>query len=205
MSGAPSSCWDLDPRLCHDPEPFECPYSSCEYDCQKRAPVRVPCVCRRIVCRKCAGVAGAQPSGCGLCGTSGVEFRQQDCARDLGLIVAMVEKQSTESQRFVGRHFSNGPLPPLLGSVLDDASPSLLPSTRVQVVCACVCDVQCAMCSVRCAVCSVQCAVCCVQCAVCSVRRVCVCVDLGAGAKAWARSGNLPVMLPTLPRNQHLL
>ena len=148
---APSSCWDLDPRLCHDPEPFECPYSSCEYDCQKRAPVRVPCVCRRIVCRKCAGVAGAQPSGCGLCGTSGVEFRQQDCARDLGLIVAMVEKQSTESQRFVGRHFTNGPLPPWV----------LFWTMRVYACSSCVCTcVRCAVCDVQCAVCSVQCAAC---------------------------------------------
>jgi hypothetical protein len=77
------------PTLSYDPVPFECPYSACEYDCQKRAPVRVPCPCGRLVCRKCAGVAGAQPAGCGLCGAAGVEFGHSECLLDAGVVLAL--------------------------------------------------------------------------------------------------------------------
>jgi hypothetical protein len=57
----------LDPHLARDPEAFECPVSACEYDCQKRAPVRLACACKRLVCRKCADNAGTQPWGCVMC------------------------------------------------------------------------------------------------------------------------------------------
>jgi hypothetical protein len=80
------------PHLARDPEPFECPYSTCVYDCQKRAPVRVDCSCKRLVCRKCAGVAGCQPQGCGLCGTEGQEFDGGDCVRDIGVLLVLAAK-----------------------------------------------------------------------------------------------------------------
>jgi hypothetical protein len=79
----------IPPHLARDPEPFECPYSACAYDCQKRAPVRVPCACKRLVCRKCAGVAGQQPSGCGVCGAPGVEYTPADCTMDAGTLLAL--------------------------------------------------------------------------------------------------------------------
>ena len=55
----------LDPHLARDPDAFECPFSACDYDCQKRAPVRVPCTCKRLVCRKCAD--GALTHYCDKC------------------------------------------------------------------------------------------------------------------------------------------
>ena len=79
----------IPPHLARDLEPFECPYSACAYDCQKRAPVRVPCTCKRLVCRKCAGVAGQQPSGCGVCGAPGVEYTAADCSVDAGTLLAL--------------------------------------------------------------------------------------------------------------------
>jgi hypothetical protein len=77
-----------------DPEAFECPFSACAYDCQKRAPVRVPCPCKHLVCRKCAAVSGASPHGCGLClrpgapGYSGVP----ECRVDTGLLLALASE-----------------------------------------------------------------------------------------------------------------
>lgn len=70
-----------------------CPYSGCPLDCQRRAPVRAPCACRLLVCRKCAGVAGAQPSGCGLCLRPGVEFSAGECAVDGGLLLALANER----------------------------------------------------------------------------------------------------------------
>ena len=79
----------LHPHLASDPDAFECPFSACDYDCQLRAPVRVPCTCKRLVCRKCADVAGTLPSGCGLCGAAGVSFRSSDSQRDVGALLAL--------------------------------------------------------------------------------------------------------------------
>ncbi len=69
-----------------------CPLSGCTLDCQRRAPVRVPCTCGLLVCRKCAGVAGAHPSGCGLCLRPHVEFTARECVVDGGLLLALAER-----------------------------------------------------------------------------------------------------------------
>ena len=78
-------------QLSHDPAPFECPYSGCEYDCQQRAPVRMACACKRLVCRKCAGVAASQPDGCGLCGSpaGGLDAAGAPFSLDLGVLLAL--------------------------------------------------------------------------------------------------------------------
>ena len=64
---------DAGPSLL-DPGAFECPCGPCEYDCQKRAPVRSACACKRLLCRKCTGVAASLPgpAPCGLCGAEAV-------------------------------------------------------------------------------------------------------------------------------------
>ena len=51
--------------------------------------MRVPCTCKRLVCRKCAGVAGQQPSGCGVCGAPGMEYTAADCSVDVGTLLAL--------------------------------------------------------------------------------------------------------------------
>ena len=76
----------------HDPVPFECPCGSCEYDCQKRAPVRAGCTCRRLLCRKCAGVASSLPGPgpCSLCGLTAVgPFEETDFAVDRGVLLTL--------------------------------------------------------------------------------------------------------------------
>ena len=90
--------------LTHDPAAYECPFSACEYDCQKHAPVRVPCTCKRLVCRKCAGVAGAMPQGCGLCGAAGVEYGAGDCERDMGLVVSLAALKAPYTKSYVDAH-----------------------------------------------------------------------------------------------------
>ena len=72
-----------------DTESFQCAFSACQFDCQKRAPVRAPCRCHRAICRKCATVAGAQPGGCGLCSEQGVEFDVAGCKADPGIMLAL--------------------------------------------------------------------------------------------------------------------
>ena len=77
---------------CHDPVPFECPCGSCEYDCQKRAPVRAACTCRCLLCRKCAGVTASlpDPGPCGLCGAASVgPFEEEAFAVDRGVMLAL--------------------------------------------------------------------------------------------------------------------
>ena len=79
--------------LLHDPAAFECPCASCEYDCQKRAPVRTPCACHRLMCRKCAGVAASLPgpAPCGACGAAAVgPFEPQEFRRDSGVLLALL-------------------------------------------------------------------------------------------------------------------
>jgi hypothetical protein len=77
----------------HDPVPFECPCGSCEYDCQKRAPVRAACTCRRLLCRKCAGVAASlpDPGPCGLCGagSAGPLDDGEEFVVDRGVLLAL--------------------------------------------------------------------------------------------------------------------
>ncbi len=76
----------------HDPVPFECPCGSCEYDCQKRAPVRAACTCRRLLCRKCAGVTASlpDPGPCGLCGAASVgPFEEKEFVMDRGVLLAL--------------------------------------------------------------------------------------------------------------------
>jgi hypothetical protein len=76
----------------HDPVPFECPCGSCEYDCQKRAPVRAACTCRRLLCRKCAGVTASlpDPGPCGLCGAASVgPFEEKVFVMDRGVLLAL--------------------------------------------------------------------------------------------------------------------
>jgi hypothetical protein len=75
--------------------PFQCPCDTAEYDCHKRAPVRAGCACRRLLCRKCAGVAGSMPgpSPCTLCGAEAVgPFEAADFQRDAGLLLALVDR-----------------------------------------------------------------------------------------------------------------
>ena len=76
----------------HDPVPFECPCGSCEYDCQKRAPMRAACACRRLLCRKCAGVTASlpDPGPCGLCGAAIVgPFEEKEFVMDRGVLLAL--------------------------------------------------------------------------------------------------------------------
>ena len=75
-----------------DPVPFECPCGSCEYDCQKRAPVRASCNCKRLLCRKCVGVIASLPNAgpCGLCGAASVgPFEEEAFAVDRGVLLAL--------------------------------------------------------------------------------------------------------------------
>ncbi len=81
----------------HDPVPFECPCGSCEYDCQKRAPVRAACTCRRLLCRKCAGVTASlpDPGPCGLCGAASVgPFEEKEFVIDRGVLLALAGRQA---------------------------------------------------------------------------------------------------------------
>ncbi len=76
----------------HDPVPFECPCGSCEYDCQKRTPVRAACACKRLLCRKCAGVTASlpDPGPCGLCGAASVSpFEDKEFHVDRGVLLAL--------------------------------------------------------------------------------------------------------------------
>ncbi len=83
---------DASPSLL-DPGAFECPCGPCEYDCQKRAPVRSACACKRLLCRKCAGVAASLPSPapCGLCGAEAVgPFEAGEFVMDAGVLLALM-------------------------------------------------------------------------------------------------------------------
>ncbi len=93
--------------LDHDPGAFECPCDASEYDCQQRAPVRTPCDCKHLVCRKCAAVAASVPcpAPCGLCGASAVgPFEVGDLVRDDGVLLALVDRLGNlEGQRCVSQ------------------------------------------------------------------------------------------------------
>ncbi len=76
-----------------DPGAFECPCGPCEYDCQRRAPVRSACACKRLLCRKCAGVAASLPgpAPCSLCGAEAVgPFEAGDFVLDAGVLLALM-------------------------------------------------------------------------------------------------------------------
>ena len=84
---------DAAPPSLLDPGAFECPCGPCEYDCQKRAPVRSACACKRLLCRKCAGVAASLPgpAPCGLCGAEAVgPFDAGDFVVDAGVLLALM-------------------------------------------------------------------------------------------------------------------
>ena len=77
----------------HDPAPFECPCDAAEYDCQKRAPVRSACACKRLLCRKCAGVVASLPHAatCDLCGAPDQgPFEVADFPRDVGVLATLM-------------------------------------------------------------------------------------------------------------------
>ena len=96
----------LVPAADHDPVPFECPCGSCEYDCQKRAPVRAGCDCKRLLCRKCAGVAASlpDPGPCGLCGAASVgPFEEEAFAVDRGVLLALAGRLAPR-QPYVACH-----------------------------------------------------------------------------------------------------
>jgi hypothetical protein len=79
----------------HDPVPFECPCDAAEYNCQKRAPVRSACACKRLLCRKCAGVVASLPHAatCDLCGAPDQgPFELGDFPRDVGVLATLVDK-----------------------------------------------------------------------------------------------------------------
>ncbi len=75
-------------KMC-DVGAFRCSYSGCAYDCQRRAPMRVPCACARLVCRKCASIVGSGPDGCALCGATGVSYSGAECKVDMGILLAL--------------------------------------------------------------------------------------------------------------------
>ena len=83
-----------------DPGAFECPCGPCEYDCQRRAPVRAACPCKRLLCRKCAGVVASLPgpAPCGLCGAESVgPFEAADFGVDAGVLLALAgQREATE-------------------------------------------------------------------------------------------------------------
>jgi hypothetical protein len=60
---------------------------------QKRAPVRSACACKRLLCRKCAGVAASLPgpAPCGLCGAEAVgPFEAGEFVMDAGVLLALM-------------------------------------------------------------------------------------------------------------------
>ncbi len=87
---------DAAPPSLLDPGAFECPCGPCEYDCQKRVPVRSACACKRLLCRKCAGVVASLPgpAPCGLCGAEAVgPFEAGDSGEfvlDAGVLLALM-------------------------------------------------------------------------------------------------------------------
>jgi hypothetical protein len=75
-----------------DPGAFECPCGPCEYDCQKRIPVRSTCACKRLLCRKCASVAAS----CASCGadTAGAA----DFVVDAGVLLALMGRHEAKER-----------------------------------------------------------------------------------------------------------
>ncbi len=94
---------DAGPNLL-DPGAFECPCGPCEYDCQRRAPVRSACACKRLLCRKCAGVAASLPgrAPCGLCGAEAVgPFDAGDFVMDAGVLLSLMGRLEAQ-EPYVG-------------------------------------------------------------------------------------------------------
>ena len=90
-----------------DPGAFECPCGPCEYDCQKRAPVRSACACKRLLCRKCAGVVASLPgpAPCGLCGAEAVgPFEAGDFVMDAGVLLALMGRLEAQEPYVGGEH-----------------------------------------------------------------------------------------------------
>jgi hypothetical protein len=89
----------------HDPAPFECPCDAAEYDCQKRAPARSACACKRLLCRKCAGVVASLPhaAACDLCGALDQgPFEVADFPRDVGVLATLMAKLPSPATLCVG-------------------------------------------------------------------------------------------------------
>ena len=94
MATTNGEAWaDAAPPSLLDPGAFECPCGPCEYDCQKRAPVRSACACKQLLCRKCAGVAASLPgpAPCGLCGAEAVgPFDAGEFVMDAGVLLVLM-------------------------------------------------------------------------------------------------------------------
>jgi hypothetical protein len=81
----------------HVPAALECPCDGAEYDCGKRAPLRSPCRCKRLMCRKCAAVVSSLPHAapCGLCGAKAVgPFELPHFARDVGVDAVLLAQDA---------------------------------------------------------------------------------------------------------------
>lgn len=89
------------------PEALQCPCDGFEYDFEKRAPMRSPCSCGRLMCRKCASVQASLPGPgpCHLCGASAVgPFDMSDFTRDAGTLAAMLTMmRKTKPKVFMDR------------------------------------------------------------------------------------------------------
>jgi hypothetical protein len=89
----------------HDPIAFECPAAGCEYDCGRRQAVHAPCPCKRLMCRKCAGVASTMPhpAPCAACGQvdTGLGASTGSLKRDVGVLLALAA-QVPASDMYVG-------------------------------------------------------------------------------------------------------
>ena len=110
-----------------DPGAFECPCGPCEYDCQKRAPVRSACACKRLLCRKCAVVAASLPgpAPCGLCGAEAVgPFEAGDFVMDAGVLLALMGRLEARE--------------PYVGGELADAQCCIVQSLAAVNFCCCV-------------------------------------------------------------------
>jgi hypothetical protein len=63
--------------------------------------VRSACACKRLMCRKCAGVAASLPgpSTCDLCGAADVgPFEPADFVRDVGVLATLLDKACTAAK-----------------------------------------------------------------------------------------------------------
>lgn len=88
------------------PQAFTCPASGCALDCQQHPPVRLPCSCRRLVCRKCAGALAAKPPGgpCALCSAPCTDpFTPHDCPPDPGVLLALAGRLEASQPPYVAQ------------------------------------------------------------------------------------------------------
>ena len=66
--------------------------------------MRAACACKRLLCRKCAGVAATlpDPAPCGLCGAEAVgPFDAGDFKLDRGLLATLIERLPPPPERYV--------------------------------------------------------------------------------------------------------